>query len=122
MVPSQTTGQVGQRGFALRSVQRPDARVSVLYQHGDLEVMAVEVEARASLTEPSLWVGSSWHLVVEGQAIFQQKNRRWELLPEESLCLKAPAPYTIVNSAPGRLRLLTLVFNRSDRRKGGGRQ
>lgn len=122
MVPSETTARVGQRGFALRSVQRPDARVSVLYQHRDLEVMAVEVEARASLTDPSLWAGSSWHLVVEGQAIFQQKGRRWELLPEESLGLKAPAPYTIVNPAPGRLRLLTLVFNRWDRRKGGGRQ
>lgn len=119
MVPIDT---VGQRGFALRSIQHPDAKVSVLYQHGDLEVLAVEMGAGASLAEPSLWGGSSWHLVVEGQAIFQQRDRAWELLPEESLRLRSSVPYTIVNPAPGRLRLFTLLFNRSNRRRGGERQ
>lgn len=121
MVQSNTVGQVGRRGFSLKSVQRPDARVSLLYQRGDVEVMVVEVGAEATLAEPSLWGGPSWHLVVEGQAIFQQGDRRWELLPEESLSLRASAPYTIVNPAPGRAKLVSLVFNRADRRKGGQR-
>ncbi len=114
-------GQVGQRGFSLRSIQHPDARVSLLFQYGDMEVITVEMGSGASLVEPSLWGGDSWHLVVEGQAIFEQGDHRWELLPGESLCLKASAPYTIVNSAPGRVKLLTLLFSRSDRRKGGER-
>lgn len=123
MAVGKLVGHAEKRGFALRSIQHPDARVSVLYQQGDLEVMAVEVEAGASLSEPSLWVGPSWHLVVEGQAIFQQKDRRWELLPEESLFLKDTLPYTIKNPTPGRVKLLTLLFkpDGSARRKGGGR-
>ncbi|MFQ5803269.1 MAG: hypothetical protein ACE5JQ_10275 [Candidatus Methylomirabilales bacterium] len=124
MAPGEVMGLAGQRGFTLRSIQYPDARVSLLYQHGNLEVIAVEVGAGATLAEPSLWGGSSWHLVVEGQAIFQQGDRRWELLPEEALCLTDSAPYTIVNPAPERVKLLTLFFrqHRPDRRKGGGRQ
>jgi hypothetical protein len=117
-------GHVEKRGSTLRSVQHRGARVSLLYQVGDLEVMLVEVGAGASLVEPSLWGGSSWHLVVEGQAIFQQSDRKWELLPEESLCLRDSAPFTIVNAAPGRMKLLSLLFiqDGSDRRKGGGRR
>lgn len=103
-------GPVEKRGAALRSIHHPDARVSVIYQEGDLEVMALEVEAGASLLEPALWVGRSWHLVVEGQAIFEQRGRRWELLPQESLLLGAAAPYTIRNLTPGRLKLLTLLL------------
>ncbi len=98
------------RGGALRSIHQPDARVSVMYQEGDVEVIALEVEAGASLLEPALWVGRSWHLVVEGQAIFEQQGRRWELLPQESLLLGAAAPYTIRNLTPGRLKLLTLLL------------
>lgn len=120
MVHSEAIMEVGQRGFALRSIQRPDARVSVLYQHGDLEVVAVELGAGASLAEPSLWGGPSWHLVVEGQATFRQRARSWELLPDESLHLKDSTPYTIVNRAPGRLKLFTLLFK--NHRTGGGRR
>lgn len=123
MAPHKLVAREEKREFALRSIQHPDAKVRVLYQRGELEVMAVEVGAGASLAEPSLWEGSSWHLVLEGQAVFQQRDRRWELLPEESLCFRDSIPYTIVNPAPGRVRLLTLLFKqgRSDRGKGGGR-
>lgn len=123
MVFSKVMGQVRQQGFALRSIQHPNTRVSVLYRQGDLEVISVEVGAGASLAESSLWGGDSWHLVVEGQAIFQQRDRRWELLPEESLCLKDSAPYTITNPAPERLRLLVLLFKQeeSNHHKGGKR-
>ncbi len=103
MTLSQVVGQAGERGLALRSLQYADARISVLYRHGNLEVLSVEVGAGASLAEPSLWGGLSWHLVVEGQAIFQQGDRRWELLPEEALCLRDSTPYTIVNPTPGRV-------------------
>ncbi|MBI4639123.1 MAG: hypothetical protein HY731_00405 [Candidatus Tectomicrobia bacterium] len=121
---TKTTTQRGERGFTLRSIEHPDTRVSVLYEDEKLEVMAVEIEAGACVAELSLWGRSSWHLVVEGVAIFRQKGRRWELLSEESLYLKDAAPYTIVNPTSGRVKLLTLLFNQngSDRRKGGERQ
>lgn len=113
-------GPVEKRGAALRSIHHPEARVSVLYQEGDLEVMAVEVESGASLVEPSLWVGQSWHLVIEGQAIFQQRDQRWELLPQESLLLRATAPYTIGNPTPERLRVFTLLFKHEDLAQSSG--
>ncbi len=120
----ETIGQAGQRGSSLRSIQYPDARLSVLYLQGNLEVIAVEIGSGACLREPSLWAGASWHLVVEGQPIFQQGDQTWELLPEDALCLRDCTPYTIVNPAPRRVKLLTLLFkkHKPDRRKGGRRR
>lgn len=95
--------------MALRSIQHPDAKVSVLYRYGDVELMVVEIGARGSVMDSTLWGGTSWHLVVEGQAVFQQGDSTWEVLPEESLDLPAATPYTITNPARERLRLLSLV-------------
>lgn len=99
--------------MALRSIQHPDAKVSVHYRYGDVEVMVVEIGARGSVMDSTLWGGASWHLVVEGQAVFQQDDKTWELLPEDSLSLPAAVPYTIVNPSRERLKLLTVITSTS---------
>ncbi len=105
MAPA-TRGRVGR---VLKSIEHPGGRVSLHFRHGDQEVMVVEVEGDRSLVESTLWGRSSWHLVLEGQAVFHVGDRRWELLPEESLTVDGSAPYTIVNPSPERVRLLTIV-------------
>lgn len=102
-------GLVAERGVTLRSIQHQDARLSVLHRHKDIEVMMVEIGARGSLQDPTLWGGPSWHLVVEGEAVFQQGGVGWELLPGQSLHLRETAPFTIANPSRERLRLLSLV-------------
>ena len=62
-------------GMALRSIQRLDAKISVLYQRENLEVLTMEIGGGATLAEPSLWAGCSWHLVVEGQPIIQRGHQ-----------------------------------------------
>jgi quercetin dioxygenase-like cupin family protein len=106
------TAPVIRSGTALRSVQRLDAKISVLYQRENLEVLSIEIAGGATLAEPSLWAGSSWHLVVEGQPVVQRENQSWELLPGHWLCLDQPGPYRIVNPAPTRAKLVSLVFAR----------
>jgi len=101
-----------QGGTALRSVQRQDAKISVLYQREDLEVLSIEIGGGATLAEPSLWAGCSWHLVVEGQPIVKRGYQKWELLPGHWICLDHPGPYEIVNPAPTRAKLVTLFFAR----------
>jgi mannose-6-phosphate isomerase-like protein (cupin superfamily) len=97
------------RQLPLMSIQRPRARVSIHFRHGDVQVMEVEIGAEGSLSEPTLWGSSSWHLVVEGQAMFHQGERDWEILPEQSLRLSEALPYTIVNPGPDPLRVLSVV-------------
>jgi len=99
----------GHIGQVLKSIEHPGGRVSLHLRHGNLEVMVVEVEGGRSLVESTLWGRSSWHLVLEGQATFHLGDRRWELLPEESLDLDGSAPYTIVNPSPERVKLLSIV-------------
>lgn len=96
---------------ALCSITSTDASVSVLCRFGTLEVIEVEVQPGAEIMEPMLWNGLSWHLVIEGEAGFHQSGRTWELLPRQSLYLAPGTPYVISNPSPGRLKVLTLVFN-----------
>jgi mannose-6-phosphate isomerase-like protein (cupin superfamily) len=113
-------GQFAERRLSLMSIERPGARVSVHYRHADVEVMSVEIGGDSSLSECTLWGTSSWHMVVEGQAVFQQGERAWELLQNDSLRLDDGKPYTIVNPSHRRLKVLSVVAsNGSDLEKGG---
>ena len=93
----------------LRSIEHPGGKVGVHYRAGDLEVVVVEVDGGQTLTDSTLWGRSSWHLVLQGQALFRAGSARWELLPEESLSLDSGTPYSITNPTPERLRVLSLV-------------
>ncbi len=93
----------------LRSIQYPEGKVSVHYRVGELEVMVVEVAGGSSLVDPTLWGRPSWHLVLDGQALFHVGDSCRELLREESLNLDTPSPYSIMNPSPNRLRLLSVV-------------
>jgi len=117
------TAPVIRSGTALRSVQRLDAKISVLYQRENLEVLAIEIGGGATLAEPSLWAGCSWHLVVEGQPIIRRGYESWELLPGHWLCFDQPGAYRIVNPAPTRAKLVSLFFPRegTDIQKGDER-
>jgi hypothetical protein len=109
--PDRTAGLTGKGriGNVLRSIQHPGGKVSVHYRCGDLEVMMVEVAGHNSLVDSTLWGRTSWHLVLDGQALFDVGTARWELTSEESLSLDTPTPYTIVNPSPARLRVLSVV-------------
>ena len=114
MPPRENPNQVSERQFALRSIERPNATVRVLYQDASVLVALLEVSGRAPVSEPQLWGRPSWHFVLEGLAIVEQQAQHWALLREESLQLDDPFPFTIANRAPGRLRLLTLLFDRAE--------
>ena len=109
----------GHLGEMLMSVEHTGGRVSTHYRHGGLEVMVVEVRGGESLVDSMLWAGSSWHLVLDGQALFRSGERSWDLLPQESLHLDAAQPYAIVNPSPGRLRLLSIIAGDSPTETGG---
>jgi hypothetical protein len=102
-------GAVSERSLALRSIEHHDAKVSVQYRHRDVEVMVVEVCGRASLDEPTLWGDSSWHIVLDGEAVFSVAGRDWEVLPGQALRIDDASAYTIANPARDRLRLLSVV-------------
>lgn len=93
----------------IRSIELPGAKVSLLFRHGDLDVVLSEIEACGSLADSSLAGGFSWHLVVEGQALFEQGDFGWEVLPAHSLRLDGTPSYRILNPGERHLRLLSIV-------------
>ncbi len=98
------------RGNVLRSIQRLGARMSVLCEREGLQVLITEIEPGAALAELSSW-DWSWHLVIAGQAVFQQADENWELLNGQSLYV-GDLPYTVVNPSPERTRILSILFKR----------
>jgi len=100
---------VGKVSHILRSVQHPGGRVNMHYRSDQLEISVVEVAGHSSLVDPGLCARASWHLVLDGHAVFHIGHTRWELLPDESLTLPADSPYTIVNPSPSRLRILSVL-------------
>src|SRR6202158_4183893 len=93
----------------LRSIEYPGGKVSVHYRSGDMEVMVVEVAGDSSLVDSALWGRYAWHLVLEGQAMFQVGDACWELLPDESLTVDTSTPYSIMTPSHDRLRMLSVV-------------
>jgi mannose-6-phosphate isomerase-like protein (cupin superfamily) len=94
----------------LRSVEHPGGKVTLQYRDGDLEVLLVEVTSRAAISDASLCGRSAWHLVLEGQALLDVGQSRWELLPDESVRVDGPAgPCRISNLSRDRLRVLSVV-------------
>ena len=93
----------------IRSVELPGAKVSLLFRHGDLDVVMSEIDACGSIPDASVAGGFSWHLVIEGRALFEQGDLGWEVLPAHSVRLAGDPPYRIVNPAEDHLRLLSIV-------------
>jgi mannose-6-phosphate isomerase-like protein (cupin superfamily) len=109
---NEVTARVAQHGFVLRSIEAAATKTSVVYEQDGLEIMMVELGATAA-TEPTDGSRSSWHLILEGQAVLQQGDRVWEMLPSESLALRGGASYLLRNPAPERAKLLSVLFTES---------
>jgi hypothetical protein len=99
----------GPNSEPIRSIELPGAKVSLLFRYRDLDVVLSEIDACASVLDASLAGAFSWHLVVEGRALFEQGDLGWEVLPAHSLRLAGTLPYRIVNPGEECLRLLSIV-------------
>lgn len=93
----------------VHSIELAGAKVTLLFRHDDLDVLVSDIAVASSLSDASFAGGFSWHLVVEGRALFEQGDRGWEVLPAHSLMLEGAQPYRVVNPGGERLRLLSVV-------------
>jgi hypothetical protein len=93
------------------SVELPGAKVSLLFRHGDVDVVVSDVDACGRIPDASIAGGFSWHFVIEGRALFEQGDAGWEVLPTHSLRLAGTPAYRVVNPADDHLRLLSVVVS-----------
>ncbi len=93
----------------IQSVELPGLKMNLLFRHGDIDVLLSDIDAHASLPDGLHGGESSSHLVVEGQALFEQGDKGWEVLRAHSLRLPGSLAYRMVNTGTGPLRLLTII-------------
>lgn len=105
---------MGEPAVALRTVEHRGAKVSVHYRHNDLEVMTIEIGPSSTLDASTIAGRASWHLVIEGEALFQQGDRNFEILQGQTAFFNESTPYRIVNASPERLRLISVVLSEAE--------
>lgn len=94
----------------LRSIQRGDMSMRVLYDDDLLEVLIIEVAPRSSIEEPYLWSDPSMHLIVQGEVVFERGDRSYHLVRGDSIWLGDEEPYKILNLGQIKARLYSLLF------------
>jgi hypothetical protein len=110
----------GPSGEPILSVELPGAKVSLLFRHGDVDVVVSDVDACGRIPDTSVAGGFSWHFVIEGRALFEQGGVGWEVLPTHSLRLEGTPSYRVVNPAEDHLRLLSVVVGPTAVGESGG--
>ena len=105
---------MGEPAVVLRTVEHRGAKVSVHYRHEDLEVMTIDIGPRSALDASAIAGRTSWHLVIEGEAVFQKGDQSLEVLPGQTASFEGAAPDRIVNASRDRLRLISVVLSEAD--------
>jgi len=93
----------------IQSIELPGVKMNLLFRHGDVDVLISEIDADASLSDGFLGSAFSWHLVVEGRAVYEQGDMGWEVFPARSFRLLGAQGHRIVNTGKDPLRLLSIV-------------
>ena len=102
---------MGEPAVVLRTVEHRGAKVSVHYRYEDLEVMTIDIGPNGALDASTIAGRASWHLVIEGEAVFQKGDQSLEALPGQTMSFDGAAPDRIVNGSRERLRLISVVLS-----------
>lgn len=105
-----STVRIFKRDECLRSIQQGDMSMRVLYDDDQLEVLIIEVAPRSSIEEPYLWSDPSMHVIVQGEVVFEKRDRSYHLVRGDSIWLGNEEPYKILNPDQIKARLYSLLF------------
>jgi len=84
----------------------------VLYECGALEIRRMEMDTGSSCDSLEFGDFSAVHFVVGGTPAFRTPHQSADLMPGDSIVFTHERPYTIVNSAPLRSVILSILFKK----------
>lgn len=106
--------QVWPREKCLRSIERPQGQIRVLFDGGAFEVVAIEVQPRSALEEPYLWGGMAIFLLSEGELLIEEEGEAQEVLHGDSIRLGKQVRFRLVNQQPYRALAYGLLFKEGE--------
>jgi len=106
--------QILRREESLRSRQYRGVLVSVIYELSSLEILRIEMEPGSALVDREIGSFPVIHFIIEGSPIFLSANQSWDLIPGDSIALRAEESYRISNSSSSRSIILTVLDKTSE--------
>jgi hypothetical protein len=110
--------KIVRREQSARSRQHRGVLTEVIYECGAVEIRRMEMEAGSACDSLEFGDSAAVHLVIGGTPAFQTPHRSADLMPGDSIVFTDERPYTIVNSAPSRSVILSILFNEVGDRDG----
>jgi len=107
------------REESLRSRQYRGVFVRVIYEWASLEILRTEMDPGSALDDHEIGIFPVIHFILEGSPIFVVANQSGDLMPGDSIALRADEKYQISNPASSRSVILSMLFKGSEQEKNG---
>lgn len=105
------------REESLRSRQYRGVFVRVIYERDFLEILRTEMDSKSALEDHEIGIFPVVHFIVEGSPVFLVGNQSTDLMPGDSINLRADEKYRISNAASSRAVILSILFKSSEQEK-----
>jgi mannose-6-phosphate isomerase-like protein (cupin superfamily) len=105
------------REESLRSRQYRGVFVRVIYEGDSLEILRTEMDSKSALEDHEIGIFPVIHFIVEGSPVFVVGNQSGDLMPGDSISLRADEKYRISNSASSRSVILSILFKASEQER-----
>jgi mannose-6-phosphate isomerase-like protein (cupin superfamily) len=102
------------REESLRSRQYRGVFVRVIYEGDSLEILRTEMDSKSVLEDHEIGLFPVVHFIVEGSPVLLVGNQSSDLMPGDSINLRADEKYRISNSASSRSVILSILFKGSE--------
>ena len=118
-VNSAAKPKVLRREESLRSRQYRGVFVRVIYEWDSIEILRTEMEPGSVVEDREIGNFPVIHFVIEGSPIFLVANQSADLIPGDSIALRADENYRISNPASSRSIILTVLIKESGQQRNG---
>jgi hypothetical protein len=93
-----------------RSRQQRRVLTGALCECAALEIRRTEMETASTCDSLEFGDFSTAHFVINGTPVFRTPHQAANLLPGDSIIFSDERPYTILNGAPSRSVILSILF------------
>jgi hypothetical protein len=102
--------KIVRRGQNARSRQHRGVLIETIYECAALEIRRTEMETASSCDSLEFGDFSAVHFVISGTPVFRTPHQSANLMPGDSIIFTDKRPYTILNGAPPRSVILSILF------------
>lgn len=98
------------QGKSARSRQHRGVLTETIYESTALEIRRTEMETASSWDSLEFGDFSAVHFVISGTPVFRTPDQSANLMPGDSIIFTDERPYKILNNAPPRSVILSILF------------